>query len=115
MPIVVRCSECGALLKFRDEALGKRAKCTKCRAVVQVLPKGDSHQGHENDDAGILDNRADATATAASQSKRRAVRPTFQPASVATTRSPAVKDRADERVLVGANLRVRMAVLIVML
>ncbi len=38
MPIVVHCSHCGAVLKFRDDALGKKAKCTKCKNVVSIAP-----------------------------------------------------------------------------
>jgi hypothetical protein len=38
MSIIVRCAGCGASLKCRDEALGKRAKCPKCGQVVQIRP-----------------------------------------------------------------------------
>ena len=35
MPISVSCA-CGARLKVRDEAAGKRVKCPKCQAPIQV-------------------------------------------------------------------------------
>jgi hypothetical protein len=118
MPIVVRCSDCGALLKFRDDALGKKAKCTKCKSVVQVRPNGESRHGGEgekNDDSDFLNNLSDAVATAASQSKRHFVKPNPQPESVPTTGPTHVKAPADARTLLGARPRVRIVVLILML
>ena len=40
MPISVSC-DCGARLKVRDEAAGKRVKCPKCQAAIQV-PQAES-------------------------------------------------------------------------
>lgn len=36
MPISIECEECGAELKFGDDAAGRRVKCRKCGAGVQI-------------------------------------------------------------------------------
>jgi hypothetical protein len=115
MPIVVRCSDCGALLKFRDDALGKRAKCTKCKGVVHVLPSSESRKGDENDDAAFLDNLTDAVTAAASQGKRRPARLNPQPESAATIGPTSVEDLGDARMLLKARPGVRIVVLVLML
>jgi hypothetical protein len=38
MPVEVTCPTCGAKLKAPDAAIGKRAKCGKCRNPVLVTP-----------------------------------------------------------------------------
>jgi hypothetical protein len=115
MPIVVRCPDCGALLKFRDDALGKRAKCTKCQSVVQVQPSDESRTGDENDDAAFLNNLTDAVTTAASQSRRQPVRPIPQPEPAATIEPTSVEDLGDETMLLKASPRVRIVVFVLLL
>ena len=36
MAIPVRCAECGAEFRAKDEHAGRRGKCPKCQAVIQV-------------------------------------------------------------------------------
>jgi len=115
MAIVVRCTDCGAKLKFRDDALGKKAKCTKCGRVVEVRPEGEPRQARENEDAGFLDNHAEAPILAASPGKRRAFKPSPQPESAATSEPKSVKDRADEQILLGVRLPLRIVVLVLLL
>src|ERR1700726_3352837 len=115
MAIVVRCSDCGALLKFRDDALGKRAKCTKCGRVVEIRPESELRQAEENGDTDFLDNLAEASTAAASPGERRAFKPSPQPESAATSEPKPVKDHADEQILLGVRLRVRIAVLVLLL
>ena len=115
MAIVVRCSDCGALLKFRDDALGKRAKCTKCGRVVEIRPDGEPSQARERDDADFLDDLSEASTRAASSGKRRAVRANSQAESAATSEPKPVKDRADEQVLLGVRLPLRIVVLVLLL
>jgi hypothetical protein len=54
MAIVVRCDECGALLKCRDAALGKKVKCTRCRGIVEVIPISKAPAGVADDDEGAF-------------------------------------------------------------
>jgi hypothetical protein len=49
MAIVTRCPECGALLKCRDAALGKKVKCTRCRGIVEVVPIAKTPAGRAGD------------------------------------------------------------------
>ncbi|HEV3303802.1 MAG TPA: hypothetical protein VG055_29380 [Planctomycetaceae bacterium] len=115
MAIVVRCSDCGALLKFRDDALGKRAKCTKCRRVVEIRPESEPRQARENDDAGFLDNLAEVSTRVPSPGERCAFKPSPQPESAATSEPKAVKGLADEEILLGVRLRIRIVVLVLLL
>ena len=115
MAIVVRCSECGALLKFRDDALGKRAKCTKCRRIVEIRPDGEPSPAHENDNAGFLGDLPEASTSVASPGKRRGVEANPQAESAETNEPKPVKNRADEQILLGVRLRVRFAVLVLLL
>ena len=43
MAIKVTCNSCGATLKTKDSAAGKRAKCSSCGAVIQIpdIPAGE--------------------------------------------------------------------------
>jgi hypothetical protein len=115
MAIVVRCSDCGALLKFRDDALGKRAKCTKCRRVVEIRPEGEPRQARENDDADVFDNLAEASPAAASPGERRAFKPSPQPESAATSEPKSVKYSAGDQILLGVRLPLRIVVLVLLL
>jgi hypothetical protein len=38
MPIAVQCSGCGGRFRAPDEAAGKRVKCPKCSALIEVSP-----------------------------------------------------------------------------
>jgi hypothetical protein len=115
MAIVVRCNDCGALLKFRDDALGKRAKCTKCRRVVEIRPESESRLAHESEDADVFDNLAEASTAAASPGERRAFKPSPQLESAATSEPKPVNDRPDEQILLGVRLHLRIVVLVVLL
>jgi hypothetical protein len=98
------------LLKFRDDALGKRAKCTTCGRVVEIRPDGEPPEAHENN-AVFFDDFPDASTRLASPGKRRAVEANLQ----ATSEPKPVKDRADEQVLLGVRLPLRIVVLVLLL
>ncbi len=115
MTIIVRCSDCGASLKFRDDALGKRAKCTKCGRVVEIRPDGEAAPAHERDDAEFLGNLAEVSTRAASPGKRRAVKSDPQPESALVSEPKPVKDKADDQILLGVRLPVRIGVLVLLL
>jgi hypothetical protein len=103
------------LLKFRDDALGKRAKCTKCRRVVEIRPESEPRQARENDDAGFLDNLAEVSTRVPSPGERCAFKPSPQPESAATSEPKAVKGLSDEENLLGVRLRIRIVVLVLLL
>jgi hypothetical protein len=65
MPIVVRCPECGTLLKFHESALGKKGKCKKCQAIVRIVPAEKTPARDADDEAAFLGNLSDAVATGA--------------------------------------------------
>jgi hypothetical protein len=62
MAIVVRCDECGALLKCRDAALGKKVKCTRCRGVVEVIPINRAPAEATDDEGAFVSNLSAAVA-----------------------------------------------------
>ena len=109
MAIIVRCGECGARLKFRDDALGKRAKCAKCGRIVEIRPDSDSRQPVVPDGAEFLDEFAEvATAAAASNNSQGTFRPNPQPrpAGPDEAREPrTVEEPSDERVVLGVRMR----------
>jgi len=107
MSIVVRCRECGALLKFRDDALGKRAKCAKCGRVLAI--RSDDERPSPAEDAEVGFGNALAKST-----WRRAVRTNDRQPAPATA-SKSGKDRSGAQVLLGVRLRVRVVVLILLL
>jgi len=37
MPVRVRCTGCGATLRFSDEAIGRKGKCPECGGLVSVV------------------------------------------------------------------------------
>jgi hypothetical protein len=115
MAIVVRCNDCGTQLKFRDDALGKRSKCTKCRRIVEIRPEGEPRQARENDDADVFDNLAEASPAAASPGERRAFKPSPQPESAATSEPKSVKYSAGDQILLGVRLPLRIVVLVLLL
>ena len=76
MAIVVRCDECGALLKCRDAALGKKVKCTRCRGIVvkkvkctrcrgivEVIPISQTPAGATDDEGAFASNPSAAVAS----------------------------------------------------
>jgi hypothetical protein len=109
MTIVVRC-DCGATLKFRDDALGKRGRCTQCQAVVEVRPERRPREEAVDQEAGAA-GRTDGGA--AVRSRRPAKRAAGAEAVVDEPVSFA--GRADVRSVLGVRLGVRVALLIVML
>jgi DNA-directed RNA polymerase subunit RPC12/RpoP len=115
MAIVVRCSDCGTQLKFRDDALGKKAKCTKCGRVVEIRPDGEPPEAHENNNAVFFDDLPEASTRVASPGKRREVKANPQSESAATSEPKPVKDRADEQILLGVRLPLRIVVLVLLL
>ena len=113
MPIIVRCNDCGAMLKFHDDALGKKGKCRKCRGVVQVVAASRTRESDGNDDAGFLGSLTDAGA--ASQSEIIPVireRPAQAPV---TTSAISVEDAADDETRLGARPRVRIVAFVLLL
>ncbi len=115
MAIDVRCGECGASLRFRDDALGKRAKCTKCRAVVEIRP---DRQASESDRTEPRDEFAEVAAVAVSRNSKRTFRPTPHSESAAASVRQAPKPVAvasDGQTLLGVRLRLRLIVLAVLL
>jgi len=119
MSILVNCSHCGTTLKFRDDALGKKAKCTKCKSVVTIAPAREAVKGADDDGVGLLNGLEDAKTVAASRRERPAAKPaphaespgTTEPASV----EDAVADELDEKKLMTARPAVRVVVLVVLL
>jgi hypothetical protein len=65
MAIVTRCDECGALLKCRDAALGKKVKCTRCRGIVEVIPISKTPAGATEDEGAFASNLSAAVASGA--------------------------------------------------
>jgi len=117
MAIVVRC-DCGAVLKFRDDALGKRARCTKCRGIVEIRPESQSRQAREAADTEFRDEFAEVASVAASRNNKRTFRPNPSPAAVVpveSRESKTVEEPSDQRVLLGVRLRVRIVVLVLLL
>jgi len=114
MPIVVRCHDCGALLKFRDDALGKRAKCTKCSGVMQVLPAGKTRKTGD-DDAVFHDNLASAPAAPVSERELGPVSHSRSAASPVETNPIPEEDVALAPTRLGASLPVRIIVLALLL
>jgi len=118
MAILVRCCECGARLKFRDDALGKRAKCTKCRRLVEIRPDSDLPQPVDPAAADFPDEFAEVATVAGSKNSQRTFRPNPQPRSadpVEARESRTVEEPSDERVVLGVSMRVRLIVLILLL
>lgn len=118
MAIIVRCGECGARLKFRDDALGKRAKCPKCQRIVEIRPDSDSRQPVEPDPATFPDEFAEVATAVRSKNSQGTFRPNPQPRSAVPdeAREPRpVEEPSDERVVLGVRMRVRLIVLIVLL
>jgi hypothetical protein len=114
MSIVVRCSDCGALLKFRDDALGKRARCTKCRGVVQVVPGGESRKSDGDDGEAFLNNLADAAVTASQSALYSVIRDPHAVSAVTTT-PDSVEDPAFSETRLGGRLRVRIVAFVLLL
>ena len=55
MAIIVRCSDCGASLRFLDEAQGKTTKCKKCGCVLRIVSILECREdkGDGDDEAGV--------------------------------------------------------------
>jgi hypothetical protein len=119
MSIVVHCSHCGAVLKFRDDALGKKAKCTKCKTVVTIAPAREPVKRADDGEAGFLNGLKDAATVAPSQGRRPAARPDPHAESPGTTEPApvevAVADELEEKKLMTARPAVRVVVLLVLL
>ena len=114
MPIVVRCSDCGALLRFRDDALGKKARCTKCKGIVQVVPAGEPRKSDGDDGETFFNNLADAAVTA-SQSELYSVSRGPHTEPTETTGPDSFDNYAFNETRLGARPRVRIVVFVVML
>jgi hypothetical protein len=114
MPIVVRCHDCGALLKFRDDALGKKAKCSKCSGVMHVLPAGKTRKTGD-DDAVFQDNLASAPATPVSKRELGPVSHSRPAASPVETSPMPEEDLALATTRLGARLPVRIIALALLL
>jgi len=117
MVILVRCGECGARLKFRDDALGKRAKCAKCEAIVEIRPETNSRPSARADRAKSTEEFADSASVARSSSSQRTFRPNPQPRTnepVEAREPRKVEDYSDGQFLLGVRMRVRVIVLIVL-
>ena len=108
MSIVVRCPECGALLKFRGEALGKRAKCTKCNSIVQIVPASESRKGDADEAAVFRDSPpAGSDLPPAEQ--------IATPAPVEAVANRATADEAtDGHTLLAARRRLRIIILVLL-
>ncbi|HEV8001306.1 MAG TPA: hypothetical protein VGP63_15570 [Planctomycetaceae bacterium] len=118
MAIVVRCGDCGAMLKFRDDALGKRAKCTQCRRVVEIRPESQSRQAQESGDTEFREEFAEIAPVAVSRNNKRTFRPNPSPAAavpVESRESKPVEEPSDQRIVLGVRLRVRIVVLVLLM
>ena len=118
MAIIVRCGECGSRLKFRDDALGKRAKCAKCRRIVEIRPDSDVRQAVAPAAADFPDEFAEVATVATSKNSQRTFRPNPQPKSpdpVEAREPRTVEEPTDQRVVLGVRMRVRLIVLILLL
>jgi hypothetical protein len=118
MAIVVRCGECGASLRFRDDALGKRAKCSQCRGVVEIRPESPSLKARESADTDFGDDFAEVATGAASKNNKRTFRPNPSPTAavpVESKKPKTVEEPSDERIVLGVRLRVRIVVLVLLM
>jgi hypothetical protein len=119
MSIVVHCSHCGAVLKFRDDALGKKAKCTKCNTVVSIAPAREPVKRADDDEAGFLNGLEDTGIPAESKRERPAAKSNPHAEPPETTEPAPVEDVVagvlDEKKLMTARPAVRVVVLVVLL
>jgi len=60
MPIVVQCSGCGSKFRAPDEAAGKRVKCPKCSAMIEVKSGQPQQPAHPHVTAEIGSRAAPA-------------------------------------------------------
>jgi hypothetical protein len=113
MTMVVRCEQCGATLKVRDDKRGKRAKCPNCQAVVALVDTSQKDNTSEFDDPAFEGSLDAAVAKERSQRASSRVVPAHtQP--VATV-EPGADEDVFERRLMTARPFVRVVVLIVLL
>lgn len=115
MPIVVRCNDCGALLKFRDDSRPEAAKCKKCGGILRVVSTVNRADEQDDDDSTFRNNLAEAVASSASQTFLRPGGRSRPAESAAATSPVSVDDAANEQTLLGARRLVRIALLVLML
>ena len=105
MSIVIRCEHCGATLKLRDDARGKKVKCPKCQSVIRIAAErlADSEAG---DDTGVTRQQSKTNQASAS--------PTPHKESAAAL-EPGADEKDLERRLMTARPIVRVVVLVLLL
>ncbi len=114
MSIIISCEHCGATLKLRDDARGKKVKCPKCQSVARIAAERLADAGTGDDDSAFLGSVETVAAQEPSKVDRASASPTLRK-EAAPRIEPGADEKDLERKLMTARPAVRVVVLVLLL